>query len=246
METRDYSTDIMPSAVSVVLVHGGPRPGRSLTAFVLLVVLSAGLIGRDARELTELYRNNNIEVLQELHRNGEIRDAGWREFIGALFVEDAELAVQQMLNAYPHAEDRNLQRFIRERVALFYASRGYYETARKILEDRQFIEKVVTMNAARQERSQNNTPVTRSGDPVSDAGGRYGIQVGAFSTLDNAQRASRIYHRYYANTRILEKEKDSEVLYVVVIGDYQNRAAAEDALPKINNQFNLNGYIIQY
>ncbi len=245
MESEDYSTEMQPFVVSGLLVCR-PRPVRIGFALVWLLLLGTALRAQESRELTELYRNNNMETLQELHRKGDIRDRGWREFVAALFEEDAERAVQQMLNAYPHTADRNLQRFIRERVSLFYSSRGYYETARKILEDRSFMERVVSMNTARQERSQEHTPVTRSGDPPAEQGGNFGIQVGAFSTLDNAQRASRIYRRYYANTRILEKEKDRGVLYIVVIGDYPNRAAAEDALPKINNQFNLNGYIIQY
>ncbi len=221
---------------------------QHLTAFLLMTVLCVhSLFAQTPRELADLYRMNNVERLHLLNQQQSIDQRDWRLFVAALFIEDAELATQQFMHAYSLSNDKQLKRFIRERIAQFYIARGYYETARRITNETSFFNKMVSINEKRSK--QQDTPVKSQENSYSNTSKKdmyFGVQVGAFSTLANAQLASKKYKKHYANTRILEKEKNELTLYVIVIGDYQTRQEAEREMPKINNRFNLKGYVIQY
>ncbi|MCB0300901.1 MAG: SPOR domain-containing protein [Calditrichaeota bacterium] len=219
---------------------------------ILILLLSYSVVGQDARELAELYAQNRTEELRELRDRQSIRPVDWRNFVESLFISDAEVATQNMLAIYGSTSDNRLRGFIRERISNFYSARGYYETARRIETDNDFMDRLVTLNRARNPRSESpadredSQPITsqpRSGD---GNGEMFAIQAGAFTTLQNARRATQKYRRYYSTTRILEKEKDGQPLYIVVVGEYKSRNQAETALPEINNRLNLKGYVIEY
>lgn len=220
---------------------------QHLIVLLVMTFLPTGhLCAETPGALADLYRSNNIERLHSLDRQKSITQKDWRLFVEALFLEDAELATQQMMHAYSLSADRDLKRFIRERISQFYVARGYYETARRILNETSFFDKMVSIS---EKRSRQRETLVKPKGPNSNGSqkeARFGVQVGAFSTLANAKHASKKYQKHYPNTLILEKEKNKLTLYVIVIGDYQTRKSAEREMPKINNRFNLKGYVIQY
>ena len=217
-----------------------------IVLLTMTFLLTAHLFAESPGALADLYRSHKIERLHTLNQQKSITQNDWRLFVAALFLEDAELATQQMMHAYSLSADRDLKRFIRERISQYYVARGYYETARRILNETSFFNKMVTISEKRSRQRETVVKPKRSYSNTSQHKARFGVQVGAFSTLANAKHAGKKYQKDYPNTLILEKEKNKFTLYVIVIGDYQTRKSAEREMPKINNRFNIKGYVIQY
>lgn len=214
------------------------------------LLLLAGWLGTSAfaqsnAELLAMYRENKIGQLENLHRQGSIQEPGWQIFVEAIFIEDAESATVRMMEAYQQTALPELQQAIRERISQYYAARGYYETSRRIMEDEHSFREILAIKAP-QTAQRPAAPASPPTPPRGSAGERFGVQIGAFSTFEGAETVSRECRALYANTEILEKEKDGTTLYVVVIGGYPERAAAENILTNVNQQFKVKGYIIQY
>lgn len=223
---------------------------RKQRYLVLLVLALAGALCRSglsqtADELAGLYRENRILELDALRKNGSIARADWKTFADALFEPDAEAAAPKMIEAYSLSSDRVLKAIIRERLSQFYAARGYYETAKRILTDDEFFQGVVALKATRRPERQTAEPGSKP-PKVSETGQIFGVQVGAYSSYENAERASRKYLQSYPNSLVLEKTKEGSSLYVVVIGGYPSREEAAAVIEGIQKQFKVKGYIIQY
>jgi hypothetical protein len=182
-----------------------------------------------------------------LRDQNAIKDPDWRNFVENLFVTDAEIASQNMLAIYANTRDPQLRKLIRQRIADFYSARGYYETSQRLLRDDAFAEQLASIAISR-----SPSPAAQSGasnqteKPVVTQSEKFAIQVGAFSTLQNARRATQTIRRYYPSARILEKEREGTPLYVVVIGEFSSKAQAETLLPDIQKKLNLQGYIIGF
>ena len=213
---------------------------------LLTGLLSIGGFAQSNAELMAMYRESKIDQLEKLYQQGNIHEPGWRMFVEAIFIEDAETATVRMMEAYLQTALPELQQVIRERISNYYAARGYYETARRILEDEHSFREILAIKVPQgaQKPAPPASPPPQSAEET--PGERFGVQIGAFSTYDGAETVSRECRAVYANTEILEKEKDGDTLYVVVIGGYPERAAAEHILTNVNQQFKVKGYIIQY
>lgn len=218
--------------------------------YVILIFLALGLAlfrsgVSQTDDLAGLYRDNRILELEALRKNGSIAGEDWKMFTDALFEPDAETAAPKMIEAYSLSSDRALRAIIRERLSQFYAARGYYETAKRILSDDKFFQGVVALKAP--QRTERKTAEPGSQSPkVSESGQIFGVQVGAYSSYENAERASQKYRQNYSNVLVLEKERPGSSLYVVVIGGYPSREAAAAVIEGIQKQFKVKGYIIQY
>ncbi len=198
-----------------------------------------------ADDLAGFYRDNRILELEALRKSGSIPGEDWKMFTDALFEPDAEAAAPKMIEAYSLSSDRALKTIIRERLSLFYAARGYYETAKRILSDDEFFRGVVALKASRRPERKTAEPGFQI-PKLSESGQIFGVQVGAYSSYENAERASQKYRQNYSNVLVLEKERDGNSLYVVVIGGYPSREEAAAVIEGIQKQFKVKGYIIQY
>lgn len=221
------------------------RQQRILAIFLFLFCTFTMLYGQSSAELAGLYRNNDISTLSDYLKNDAIQNQDWQLFVDALFIDDAETATAQMMEAYLISNDDALQSFIRTRISLFYAAKGYYETARKIVEDQHSFQEIVSIKVAKHRKNFERKERPRYRQP-SRISASYGIQLGAFSSYENAEKTSELYNQKYKNTEIIRKDREGIPLYIVLIGSYDSRRAAEEALPEINQTFNVNGYIIQY
>lgn len=242
----------------------GPKFRIALPALLVIIFSFShfALLAQDSRELAGYYRGNDIAALEKLLRDGSIQDPHWRDFCATLFEAEGEIAARQMLRIYRETGDNQLRKIIRERVALFYSARGYYETARRIENDEDFFNRIAALKSG--QTNKNPAPVTRprSASPITSGEGQsegrrgnavaqpgesaFGVQVGAFSTRANAENASLKYKRYFSNTFVVSKNTGRTSLFVVVVGRYKNRADAEVTVQSINNKMGIKGYIIQY
>jgi len=215
------------------------------------IVLMMGLfafnvaLSQTNESLTKLYQNNRIAELGDLNKQNKIQSPGWKMFVDAIFENDADAASRTMLSAYSLSNDPALQKFIKERISKFYSARGYYETSRRILEDEIFFQKIISINGNQQIKNKNDSG-EKAVQPIDEKGNQFGVQVGAFSTVQNAQNVSRKYQKYYLDSKVMKKVRNGNSLYIVVIGGYSSRKEAEKAIPAINNKLNVKGYIIQY
>ncbi len=214
-------------------------------ALWLVLALCLNSFAQTDMTLAKLYQSGKLVELQNLHQQNKIQTADWKLFVDAIFESDAESASQKMLSAYSVSKDPQLQNFIKKRVSQFYSARGYYETSRRILEDESFFQRIIAINNDRQTKNKNGSG-KKTVQPIDENGKQFGIQVGAFSTVQNARNVSRKYQKYYSDTKVMKKTRNGNSLYIVVIAGYNSREDAEKAIPAINNQLNVKGYIIQY
>ncbi len=73
---------------------------------------------------------------------------------------------------------------------------------------------------------------------VSQADGRYTVQVGAFSQEDNARRVKdKLVQAGFRGARVTRSERGGKVLSVVHAGNYERKEAAEEALRTVKQEF---------
>jgi hypothetical protein len=220
---------------------------QQFRAVLILFAFSGLLLAQSSAEIAQLYTEGNIEELRNLRDQNAIKDPDWQNFVENLFVMDAEIATQNMLVIYANTRDPQLRRIIRQRTADFYSARGYYETSQRLLRDDAFVEQLASIAVNRAKQSSTQSGTTNSPQqPVMNKREKFAIQVGAFSTLQNARRATQTIRRYYPTARILEKEREGSPLFVVVIGEFSSKSQAETLLPDIQEKLNLQGYIIGF
>lgn len=88
-----------------------------------------------------------------------------------------------------------------------------------------------------QEKTVSNDKVVNL-DKDPNAAPTYGLQVGIFTTKDNAEAEMKKFLRQRMRTQILEKVVDDTVLYAVVIGNYSSEESAEAAKYIVQQQCN--------
>ena len=196
---------------------------------VFLVAISHPMRGQSSRELAVLYENQQFSKLKEYYEKSQISDSGWKEFIGALFEDNADSAIMMYASVYKSNQDKVLRKFVVERIADYYYARGYYKTSERLQKDKRFLEELVSSQ--------------REPEPTNTVG--YGVQVGAFGNYENALTLKNEMLKKNRNVSIVNKKSDGENLYLVVIGKYSDREGAERKLQSLRAN-NVNGFVIQY
>ncbi len=80
---------------------------------------------------------------------------------------------------------------------------------------------------AEETAAEKETPVAK---------GKYGLQVGIYSTRESAEKELEKYKKYRMLAEVKEKELDGETMYAVVIGSYQTKEAADNAKHIVQQQ----------
>lgn len=80
-----------------------------------------------------------------------------------------------------------------------------------------------------------------------DAGGpvKYALQVGAFSSLDNANTGKEIFQDHDYPVRVLKRNRNGTQLFLVWIGDYDTRSQAERVGEDIRQKLALPFFIVE-
>lgn len=226
----------MPGMSELMLI----RPVTYLIFFLIFGTSFTGLAQEE--DLAALYQEQNWAAIEELLAEGLIVSEDWKAFFAAATEPDANLAVQQMFIVYKGSSDTALRDIIRNRISQFYSAQGYYETARRITEERAFFESLASLKT---DQSGGNRAETSPGVQARTAAS-FGVQIGAFRQKNGAERAQKKYHDKFPNVEILAKQRGNEQFFVVVIGPYQHREGAESTKKELKSKYHIEGYIIQY
>lgn len=200
----------------------------NLIIFFLIISFSIQLFGQSNSELADLYENNQLIKLKQYSDNDQINDPHWRVFVKALFEQNADSALGVFAAIYRLTPDKVLQRFIIERISGYYYARGYYKTAEQLLKDKKYFNETISAHHKLKTETQ-----------------KYGIQIGAFSSYENALSMKNKVLKRTDNVAIINKDSNDENLYVVVVGKFSDRESAEREL-QVLRQKNINGFIVTY
>ncbi len=80
-------------------------------------------------------------------------------------------------------------------------------------------------------------------EPQMPSNGKYGLQVGIYSTTGAANAEMRKFMSQGLITKVIEKDVDGDAMYAVVIGDYSSLESAEAAKSIVANQCKCNPII---
>lgn len=172
-----------------------------------------------------LYADNNISEITKLLKDDKIHNLEWKTFFKNIFAEEIDVAIPTFVQLYDKTQDRLLKKVILDRISQYYYSKGLYDTADRIIRDAQFRNQIFSLKR----RSI-----------------QFGVQLGAFSTMQNALRGKEIFSNKLRDISIITKNKNGKKLYLVVAGKYSLKTEAENLKRKIFNDFRHKGMIIQY
>jgi hypothetical protein len=171
------------------------------------------------------YLSNDMMALQTDLEKNNITDPDWKLFVQTIFIEDVEEALPQFTILYQKTADPKLKKIILDRISQYYYAKGFYETADRILTDENFRNQIISV---REEQIY------------------FGIQLGAFSSLENAEKAKKKYSGSIQDIYIITKESSGKKLYAVIAGKFKNRNDAEKLEKEIQKKFTMKGMITQY
>lgn len=178
-----------------------------------------------SREWYNLYINDEITKLQKLNSNGNISDSDWQEFLNILNVENTDKSISAYVKLYDHSEDDYLRKCILDRISQYYYAKGFYETASRILEDRQFRHRMFSLKKKKIQ---------------------FGVQLGAFSSYKNALKSKNRFSSHLEEVSIVTKNRNGSKLYVVIAGKLETKKDAVSMKKRILQRFDHKGIVIQY
>jgi len=194
----------------------------------LLIILVVALIfsarGQEA-EIYQLYMDGQIATLESMLASDRIQQPEWKTFISAIFQENFEEAFRQYIEIYNQTRDQRLKKVIIDRVSQYYYAKGLYDSAERILEDEKFRNQIFSIEV----------------DKI-----YFGIQLGAFSSHENAAKASSKFQKNISELKIINKRSAGKELYVIIAGKFENKESAENYKNQLNKKYGYTGLIIQY
>lgn len=190
---------------------------------IILLMYSAAM--SQNQDVAQLYINDKISDIEQLYNDGKISRPDWQKFAAALFTENLDDALNQYIELYHYTRDQQLRRFIIDRVSQYYYAKGLYDSAERLLKDNGFRERIFTINIEKI---------------------YFGVQLGAFSSQDNALTAKEKYEKQVNNISIITKNSAGKSLFVVVAGKFENRSQAEQFKNQLKNNYGYKGMVIQY
>ena len=176
-------------------------------------------------DIYQLYSTQQFSEIEKQLSAGRISDEKWQKFAEILFLENLDEALNQYISLYNAYNDERLHRVIIDRISQYYYARGLYDSADRILKDPEFRQKIFAMNT----------------EKIS-----FGVQLGAFSTMENANKAKNKFSKNIDDIRIINKQSGGKRLFVVVAGNYGTRADAENLKKVLLNKYDYSGMVIQF
>ncbi|OGB61804.1 MAG: hypothetical protein A2Y94_05150 [Caldithrix sp. RBG_13_44_9] len=195
---------------------------RFLAVLIIAFIFSA--YGQEA-DLYQLYINGQIATLENLLVSNRIEHPEWKKFISAIFEENFDEALGQFIDIYNQTHDSRLKKVIIDRVSQYYYAKGLYDSAERILEDEGFRNQIFSMEV----------------DKI-----YFGIQLGAFSSQENAANARSKFQKNISDVTIIKKNSAGKELFVVVAGKFEKKETAENYKAQLNEKYGYKGLIIQY
>lgn len=198
---------------------------RIFRNIILLVLITVSLGISQSEKLYQLYVDNHIDQLENLIGQGTIQDPNWQQFTRALFIEKIEEALAEYIAIYNKTNDALLKKLILDRISQYYYAKGLYDSANRILKDENFRKKIFSLNIKRI---------------------YFGVQLGAFSSKNNAIRGLNNYSNLEHEVSIIKKESGGKVLYVLVAGEFKSKDEAQRFRDQLKSNYGYKGIIVQY
>jgi hypothetical protein len=193
--------------------------------YLIICLLFQTIVYSQTQKWYNAYLSNDMLALQTDLETNSISDPDWKQFVQAIFIEDVEEALPQFIILYQKTADPKLKKIILDRISQYYYAKGFYETADRILTDENFRNQIISV---REEQIY------------------FGVQLGAFSSLENAEKAKMKYSGSLQDIYIITKESSGKKLYAVIAGKFKNRQDAEKLEKEIQEKFAKKGMITQY
>ncbi|MEJ2635986.1 MAG: SPOR domain-containing protein [Calditrichia bacterium] len=175
--------------------------------------------------LYKLYADNDIVELENIYSAGTISDPLWAKFIGNMFEENMENALPVYMQIYEQTSDEQLKKVTLDRISQYYYAKGFYETANRILNDKQFRQKIFS---------------------IKKESIKFGVQLGAYSTYQNALDARKKFENINNEIFIISKNSNGRNLYRIVAGKFETQLEAERLKNEMRQKFGYRGIILQY
>ncbi|GAB4368952.1 MAG: hypothetical protein Kow0042_10430 [Calditrichia bacterium] len=198
---------------------------RFIQYLIASIAISITAVFAGPEHWFNLYRENNIAALHQLQSSNQIDDPDWRKFVDILFIEEMNEALPEYIALYEKSHDELLKRAILDRISQYYYAKGLYETASKILDDDLFRNQIFAI------KKENIF---------------FGVQLGAFSTYENALKLRQRFSKAGMEVNILTKNRSGKKLYVVIAGKYTSHQEANRLLGKIKKDYGHKGLVVQY
>lgn len=198
---------------------------RFIQYLISIVIFSVCFAYSQPDNWYQLYMDNNIPALKEQLDSGQISDPLWAKFVQTLFQVELEDVLPNYVAIFEQTNDIKLKKVVLDRISQLYYARGFYETANRILDDKQFQNEFFS---AQKEKIY------------------FGIQLGAFSSYTNALRAKKDLSKTIGNVLIVTKNSRGRKLYVVVAGKFTDRQQAQKYRTQLASKYGKKGIIIQY
>lgn len=196
---------------------------QNITLFFFFLGMSVLFAQND--KLYRLYTDNNIAELENVHSAGTISDPLWAKFIGNMFEENVENALPVYMQIYEQTSDEQLKKVTLDRISQYYYAKGFYETANRILNDKQFRQKIFS---------------------IKKESIKFGVQLGAYSTYQNALDARKKFDNINNQIFIISKNSNGRNLYRIVAGKFETQSEADRLKNEIRRKFGYKGIILQY
>jgi len=198
---------------------------RFVQYLIISVVLVSSSLLAQPDNWFRLYTENNIVELKKLLDEKKITDTNWASFVEILYEEEVENALPRFVDLYKNARDKKLKKIILDRISQYYYARGFYTTANRIIEDKDFRDQIFSTKVQKK---------------------YFGVQLGAFSSYDNALKSKKKYLSKIKHVSIITKQRNNRKLYVVVVGKLGTKEEAIKLKTRIRDEFGQKGIIIQY
>ena len=198
---------------------------RFVQYLILFLLLSSSVLSAQSELWFRLYTENKIGELKKLLNEHKIANPDWANFVEILFEEEVENALPRYVDLYRNADDKKLKKIILDRISQYYYARGFYNTAHRIIEDEDFRNQIFSSKAQKK---------------------HYGVQLGAFSSYENALKNKKKYLSKLKYVSIITKQKNNRKLYIVVAGKFGTKEEAIKLKTRIRNEYGQKGIIIIY
>jgi len=184
-------------------------------------------------------------------------------YIQGLLTEDGTEAVriyQSIVDNFPRSEWADAALY---KAYQFYYSLGLYRTAELKLNQlkadypgskylaqvagvrtQNLPEERVPPQQQVQQRPDSVLPPTGPGSVPGRGQERFMLQVGAYTTMANAERQKRYFQELGYPVEILSKVKDSRSLFTVLVGNYRTYDEAKAKGGEIRQKYNVNSFVI--
>ena len=133
--------------------------------------------------------------------------------------------MKEYISLYNLSADPQLKKLIIDRISQYYYAKGLYDSAERLLHDEEFRKTLFSMSI----------------EKIS-----FGVQLGAFSTQENALKGKDKYSGKLDDIKIIKKSSSGKILFVVVAGQFDTKQKATQYMQRIKEEHGFKGIIIQY